>query len=84
MNAPFAVRWRLKWLWFSHLWRVQWAHKPLCEQFTRDVLRAGPVGGDRTLHVCRGCACVYAGVFLALLALPFVSGIAATALAPCW
>jgi hypothetical protein len=58
-----GTRVRLRLLWLRHAWSFHWAHKPLCERFSRDVLRVG------RLRVCRSCTFAWAGV-LAGLGLP--------------
>lgn len=52
----FSLALRMKWLWLRHAHTFNWAHKPLCERFQKDVLR---VGG---LYLCRSCTCAYAGL----------------------
>lgn len=54
MKLSLALR--VKWLWLRHAYTFNWAHKPLCERFKKDVLR---VGG---LYLCRSCTCAYAGL----------------------
>ena len=57
-------RWRtaivLKGLWLAHVYPFNWAHKPLCERFRRDVIRVGHV------HLCRSCFLVYASIAITL------------------
>lgn len=42
--------------WWRHAWPYRWAHKPLCERFTHDVVRLG------RLNLCRGCLALWSGV----------------------
>jgi hypothetical protein len=47
----------LKRLWLAHTYSFNWAHKPLCDRFRRDVVRIGHV------YLCRSCLLAYAGIF---------------------
>ncbi len=42
-------------LWWRHTWFFEWAHKPLCQPYSSDVLRLG------RLHLCRGCTALWFG-----------------------
>lgn len=52
----------LRLLWLRHAWKFNWAHKPLCDRFHGEVLRIG------SLHVCRSCTFLYAGMIAAVIA----------------
>ncbi len=47
--------------WWRHAWPYRWAHKPLCERFSADVLRLG------RLSLCRSCSALWAGLGLTAL-----------------
>jgi len=53
---------KLKWLWLRHSYRFRWAHKPLCDRFSEDVLQVGNV------HLCRSCTFLWLGVIVAAAA----------------
>lgn len=50
----------LRWLWHRHTYWFNWAHKPLCERFRRDVIRF------RSVYLCRSCLMLWCGTFAAL------------------
>ncbi|MEM7131810.1 MAG: hypothetical protein AAF702_36185 [Chloroflexota bacterium] len=54
-------QWKLKWLWLRHSYSFRWAHKPLCQRFSEDVLTVGHV------HLCRSCTFLWLGGFIGLL-----------------
>ena len=53
-----ATKAYMKWLWLRHSWTFNWAHKPLCERYARDVLRIG------RFHVCRSWNCPIQAFYL--------------------
>ena len=55
-QLPIPTKLRLRWLLWRHRWTFQWAHKPLCDRFARDVVRLGP------MRLCRSCLLLYAGL----------------------
>jgi hypothetical protein len=52
------LKWRVwkSWVWWTHTWWFQLAHKPLCTRFSQDVLRIGK------WRICRSCTMLYSGV----------------------
>jgi hypothetical protein len=50
----------LKLLWLRHSYTFNWAHKPLCLRFERDVIRLG------SMSVCRSCTFSCAGLLAGL------------------
>lgn len=61
--------WTLKWLWWRHTWRFNWAHKPLCDRFRHDVIRLGGMA------LCRSCTLVYGATILTLMTALCVSSL---------
>jgi hypothetical protein len=49
---------RLRWTWLRLSHRFRWAHRPLCDRFSADLIA---VFGT---HLCRSCVCVYLGALL--------------------
>ncbi|MFC1653116.1 hypothetical protein ACFL3F_05290 [Planctomycetota bacterium] len=60
MNGQFPLTLRLRFwlLWIRYSYPFRWAHRPLCTCFRAGVLRLG------SMHLCRSCVCVYAGMVL--------------------
>jgi hypothetical protein len=54
-------------IWVKHSWRFIFAHKPLCESFSEDVIEI------KGAHLCRSCCFLYLGLFAALLTLIIVN-----------
>ena len=50
-----------KWLWWKHTYTFNWAHKPLCKRFSRDVIRVGYI------HMCRSCTLLYFSAIIAVI-----------------
>lgn len=46
----------LKVLWFKKTHSFIWAHKPLCEKFSEDVIKI------KKIHLCRSCFFTYSGM----------------------
>lgn len=63
--------WKLKWLWLRHSYRFRWAHKPLCDRFSEDVLTVGHV------HLCRSCTLLWLGMAVASAAAIFLPALRA-------
>jgi hypothetical protein len=62
------TRIRLELCRIASCWSVNWAHKPLCHRFRKEVITIG------RLVVCRSCTFLYAGLFLALAACAITDG----------
>jgi len=58
LRSPL-YNWKLKWLWLRHSYRFRWAHKPLCDRFSEDVLTVG------NMHLCRSCTFLWTGMAIA-------------------
>lgn len=53
----YVARLYLRLLKISIIWRFNWAHKPLCDQYKADVLKIG------SLYLCRSCSFLYLAIF---------------------
>jgi len=56
----------LKVLWLKKSYSFNWAHKPLCQNYSEDVIKLGHVS------LCRSCTCAYLGVLFGLVFPVFV------------
>ena len=61
---------RLRLLWLRHSFTFRWAHGPLCDRFSSDILRIGRI------HLCRSCVCVYCGLLMCATLCAYLSAIA--------
>lgn len=48
-------------LWIRHSYSFNWAHKPLCSRFRKDVIKLNRI------HLCRSCIMSYFGIIISLL-----------------
>jgi hypothetical protein len=60
---------RLWFLWMRHSYPFRWAHRPLCSNFSDDILRIGHV------HLCRSCLCAYCGMVLCAISWLFFGAV---------